>query len=218
MTDALIIDGVRTPFGRHGGGLAPVRPDDLAAHVIRDAAGAHRRTRRRRRGRACSAAPTRPARTTATSRAWRRCSPGCRSRSAASPSTGCAARAWTRSRRPRARSGSARRGAYVAGGVESMSRAPFVVPKPVARVPDRARRDGRHDARLAARQPAHGGAGPHRLARPDGGEPRRRARHHARPSRTASRSPATPRRSPRPTPAASTRSWSPSTSPAARRP
>src|SRR5687768_16601299 len=35
MTDALIIDGVRTPFGRHGGGLAPVRPDDLAAHAIR---------------------------------------------------------------------------------------------------------------------------------------------------------------------------------------
>src|ERR1700754_3995130 len=34
-SDALIVDGVRTPFGRHGGGLAPVRPDDLAAHVIR---------------------------------------------------------------------------------------------------------------------------------------------------------------------------------------
>ena len=26
---------MRTPFGRHGGGLAPVRPDDLAAHVVR---------------------------------------------------------------------------------------------------------------------------------------------------------------------------------------
>ena len=35
MTEALIIDAVRTPFGRHGGGLAPVRPDDLAAHVLR---------------------------------------------------------------------------------------------------------------------------------------------------------------------------------------
>ena len=35
MTDALIVDAVRTPFGRHGGGLAAVRPDDLAAHVLR---------------------------------------------------------------------------------------------------------------------------------------------------------------------------------------
>ena len=35
MTDAYLVDGVRTPFGRYGGALAPVRPDDLAAHVIR---------------------------------------------------------------------------------------------------------------------------------------------------------------------------------------
>jgi len=35
MTEALIVDAVRTPFGRHGGGLAPVRPDDLAALVLR---------------------------------------------------------------------------------------------------------------------------------------------------------------------------------------
>src|ERR671915_102150 len=34
MTDALIIDAVRTPMGRFGGALAAVRPDDLAAHVI----------------------------------------------------------------------------------------------------------------------------------------------------------------------------------------
>jgi acetyl-CoA acetyltransferase family protein len=31
---AWIVDAVRTPFGRHGGGLAGVRPDDLAAHVV----------------------------------------------------------------------------------------------------------------------------------------------------------------------------------------
>jgi acetyl-CoA acetyltransferase family protein len=29
-----ILDGVRTPTGRHGGALAGVRPDDLAAHVL----------------------------------------------------------------------------------------------------------------------------------------------------------------------------------------
>jgi len=35
MRDAFLIDAVRTPIGRHGGALAPVRPDDLAAGVIR---------------------------------------------------------------------------------------------------------------------------------------------------------------------------------------
>lgn len=35
MPDAYIVDAVRTPFGRYGGGLAAVRPDDLAAHAVR---------------------------------------------------------------------------------------------------------------------------------------------------------------------------------------
>ncbi len=35
MPSAYVIDAVRTPFGRYGGGLAGVRPDDLAAHVVR---------------------------------------------------------------------------------------------------------------------------------------------------------------------------------------
>src|SRR5580704_8184038 len=34
MRDALIFDGLRTPFGRHAGSLAPVRPDDLLGGVI----------------------------------------------------------------------------------------------------------------------------------------------------------------------------------------
>jgi 3-oxoadipyl-CoA thiolase len=34
MGEAWIIDGVRTPIGRHGGGLASIRPDDLAALTI----------------------------------------------------------------------------------------------------------------------------------------------------------------------------------------
>jgi acetyl-CoA C-acetyltransferase len=34
---AAIVAAVRTPVGRHGGSLAAVRPDDLAAHVIRAA-------------------------------------------------------------------------------------------------------------------------------------------------------------------------------------
>ena len=36
MTDAFIYDGLRTPFGRHAGGLAPMRPDDLLAGVIKE--------------------------------------------------------------------------------------------------------------------------------------------------------------------------------------
>ena len=40
MTEAFLVDGVRTPIGRYGGALAGVRPDDLAAHV---AARARRR-------------------------------------------------------------------------------------------------------------------------------------------------------------------------------
>ena len=35
MTQAFLVDGVRTPIGRYGGALAGVRPDDLAAHVLR---------------------------------------------------------------------------------------------------------------------------------------------------------------------------------------
>jgi len=35
VREAWIIDAVRTPIGRYGGALAPVRPDDLAAAVIR---------------------------------------------------------------------------------------------------------------------------------------------------------------------------------------
>lgn len=34
MLDAYIYDGLRSAFGRHAGGLAPLRPDDLAAQVI----------------------------------------------------------------------------------------------------------------------------------------------------------------------------------------
>lgn len=34
METAFIVDGLRTPIGSFGGSLAPVRPDDMAAHVI----------------------------------------------------------------------------------------------------------------------------------------------------------------------------------------
>jgi 3-oxoadipyl-CoA thiolase len=34
LRDAFIVDAVRTPIGRYRGGLATMRPDDLAAHVL----------------------------------------------------------------------------------------------------------------------------------------------------------------------------------------
>ena len=37
MTEAFLVGGVRTPVGRYGGALASVRPDDLAALVVREA-------------------------------------------------------------------------------------------------------------------------------------------------------------------------------------
>ena len=111
--------------------LAGVRPDDLAATVITAAArplpdldpAADRRG-------ACSATPTAPARTTATSAGWPRCWPACRSRCPARRSTGSAGRsldaAMVGSRT--IETGDAE--IVLTGGVESMTRAPWVLPKP----------------------------------------------------------------------------------------
>ncbi|MEU4479584.1 3-oxoadipyl-CoA thiolase [Micromonospora sp. NPDC023966] len=41
MTVAYLVAGVRTPIGRYAGALAGVRPDDLAAHVIRELVARH---------------------------------------------------------------------------------------------------------------------------------------------------------------------------------
>jgi acetyl-CoA acyltransferase len=38
MSEAFIVAGVRTPIGRYGGSLSAVRPDDLAAHAVRELA------------------------------------------------------------------------------------------------------------------------------------------------------------------------------------
>jgi 3-oxoadipyl-CoA thiolase len=36
MKEVVIVDAIRTPIGRYGGALKDIRPDDLAAHVIRE--------------------------------------------------------------------------------------------------------------------------------------------------------------------------------------
>jgi 3-oxoadipyl-CoA thiolase len=41
MPDAVIVDAVRTPIGALGGALAAVRPDDLAAHLIKTLVARH---------------------------------------------------------------------------------------------------------------------------------------------------------------------------------
>jgi hypothetical protein len=124
----LICDAVRTPIGRFGGSLAKVRADDLAAAPIKalmDRAipawiGAPWR-------KSISAAPTRPAKTTATSPAWPRCWPACPipSRRHRQPPvrSGLDAVGAGRPRHPRGPNDA------IAGGVESMTRAPFVMGK-----------------------------------------------------------------------------------------
>ncbi|MFF7177392.1 acetyl-CoA C-acyltransferase [Streptomyces sp. NPDC008121] len=39
IRDVFIVDAVRTPIGKFGGALSSVRPDDLAAHVVRELVG-----------------------------------------------------------------------------------------------------------------------------------------------------------------------------------
>ncbi|WP_172669714.1 3-oxoadipyl-CoA thiolase [Arsenicicoccus sp. oral taxon 190] len=126
---AYIVDGVRTPIGRYGGALAPVRPDDLAAHVIRtlverhaaldpqriddvvlgcaNQAGEDNRNVARMAALLAGLPPTVPGITVN-----RLCASGL-------DAVAMAARAIL------AGDGDV----YVAGGVESMSRAPFVMPK-----------------------------------------------------------------------------------------
>ena len=118
------------PIGRYGGALAKVRTDDLAAVPIRALVARNADKPTGRGSTKCSsAAPIRPARTTAMSRAWRCCSPDCRTavpgltinRLCASGlnAVGDAARAIRAGEMDFA----------IAGGVESMTRAPFVMGK-----------------------------------------------------------------------------------------
>ena len=154
MPEALIIDAVRTPMGRYRGALAGVRPDDLAAHVIARGRRAHRdrpgRGRRRLLGRRQPGRRGQPRRR-ADGVAARRAA---RSRSRASPSTGSAPPGSRRSTRPSRALRLGEGDLYLAGGVESMSRAPWVMPKPEAGAAARRADAARHDARLAADQPA----------------------------------------------------------------
>ena len=176
MSTAYLVAGVRTPFGRYGGALAAIRPDDLAAHVLRSltaraAVGGLGRARRRgaglrqpgRRGQPQRRPDGRAAGRTADQvpggTVNRLCGSGL-------DAVAIAARA--------VRAGDA--DLVIAGGVESMTRAPFVTPKAGARLVAQ-RRDPRHHDRLAAGQPADAGSARHRLDAGDRRDRRRAARH-----------------------------------------
>ena len=128
MSDAFICDYVRTPIGRYGGALASVRADDLAAFPIRELFAAIRASAGGRGG--VSRLGQSGRRGQPQSRAHGAAARGPpRFRSRARRSTGSAPRAWRRSRRRRARSRRARSKLAVAGGSESMTRAPLVMGK-----------------------------------------------------------------------------------------
>ncbi|MFK0276720.1 3-oxoadipyl-CoA thiolase [Ensifer sp. NPDC090286] len=129
MAEAYIVGGVRTPIGRYGGALSSARPDDLAAHVIREALArvssvpaeaidevvlgcANQAGEDNRNVARMAALLARLPQTVAGTTINRLCGSGL-------DAVGYAARAI--------RLGEAE--IMVAGGVESMSRAPFVMPK-----------------------------------------------------------------------------------------
>ena len=134
MADALIIDALRTPMGAYRGGLSGIRPDDLAAHVISAAVertgldptriddvymGAANQSGEDNRdvarmGALLAGLPVEVPGVTVN----RLCASGLEAVNQAS-------------RALRLGEG----GLYLAGGVESMSRAPWVLPKPESGLP-----------------------------------------------------------------------------------
>src|ERR1700682_5585268 len=131
MLDAYIYDGLRSPIGRHAGKLAPLRPDDLAAEVIREVvtrnqiqsadisdvvmgcvnqAGEDNRNVARFAALLSGLPPTTPGVTVN-----RLCASGLQAVVDSARAVTCG-----------------EGDLYIAGGVESMSRAPYVISKPDA--------------------------------------------------------------------------------------
>src|SRR4051812_8188068 len=134
MTDAFIVDAVRTPMGRYRGVLAGVRPDDLAARTISTAVertgldpeavrdvywGAANQSGEDNRdaGRMAALLAGLPVEVPGVT-VNRLCASGLEAVNQASRAL---------------RLGEGR--LYLAGGVESMSRAPWVLPKPESGLP-----------------------------------------------------------------------------------
>ncbi len=176
---AVVLSAVRTPVGRYGGSLAGERPDDLAALVIKEAVeragvdaaeiedvyfGAANQAGEDNRNVARMAAllaglPESVAGVTVN----RLCASGLSAVVSASHAVV-------------AGDGDL----FVAGGVESMSRAPLVMAKPEHAFPAREPDGLGHDPRLALPEPAAGGDVPARVDGRDGRERRRALRSQPR--------------------------------------
>jgi acetyl-CoA acyltransferase len=129
MTEVFICDYIRTPIGRFGGALSPVRADDLGAIPAEGADGAQRR-RRLGGGRRRDLRLRQPGRRGQPQRRAHvaRCWPGCRKVSGTTVNRLCGSGMDAVITAARAiKAGEAE--LMIAGGVESMSRAPFVMPK-----------------------------------------------------------------------------------------
>ena len=184
MRDAFIVSAVRTPVGRAGGALADVRADDLAALAVKSAversqvapasiddvilgctnqAGEDNRNVARMAVLLAGLPIDVPGQTVN-----RLCGSGLQAVASAAQAI-------------KAGEGDV----FVAGGVESMTRAPYVMLKSGVAMESRRAGDGRHDRRLALRQSAHE-QGVDDLARHDGREGRRAST--ASPARRRTRS------------------------------
>ena len=132
---AYLVDGIRSPFGRYGGGLAGVRADDLAAAVIAALVAKTKIPADRIDDviLGCANQAGEDNRNVARMAALLAGLAG--RRSPASRSTGCAARACRRSPTPRALIATGEADLVIAGGVEQMSRAPLVMAKPTEAFP-----------------------------------------------------------------------------------
>ena len=172
VPEAVIVDALRTPMGCYRGALSAVRPDDLAARAISAAVertgidperitdvfmGAANQAGEDNRdvARMASLLAGLPVEVPGVT-VNRLCASGLEAVNQAS-------------RALRLGEGDL----YLAGGVESMSRAPWVVPEAGDGAAARRADDVRHHARLAPDQPAHGGAP---LDRVDGRDRRERRR------------------------------------------
>ena len=91
-SEAFLVGGVRTPFGRYRGALAEARPDDLAAEALKGALGADGRCPGRPgRDSSCSEqAANQAGEDNRNVARMARCSPACRGRRPATRSTGFA--------------------------------------------------------------------------------------------------------------------------------
>ena len=78
MTAAYVYSAVRTPFGKLGGGLAQIRPDDLAATVLTGLLAKTPGLDPERSTRSSGETPMGPVRRTGTSAGWRFCWLACR--------------------------------------------------------------------------------------------------------------------------------------------